>query len=87
MIQGFSPYKFYAPNKKVSDRNLIKSTTTTKYILISMITPLIDYSLASSGRQIYAHADIYTPGRTKIVAHKSGRQLFGMDVREMWTSS
>ena len=51
-----------------------------------MMTPLIDYSLAAAGRQIYAYADIYTRRRTEIVAPKSGRQLFGMDVREIRTS-
>ena len=43
-------------------------------------------SLASAGRQIHAYADIYTRRRKQSVAHKSGRQLFEMDVRGIKTS-
>ena len=48
-----------------------------------MTTPLIVFSMASAGRKIYAHTDIYTRRSTEIMAHESGRQLFGMDVREI----
>ena len=51
-----------------------------------MTLPHIDYSLASAGHQINAHADIYTRRRKQSVTHISGRQFFGMEVRGVRTS-
>ena len=51
-----------------------------------MTTPLVDYSLASVDHHIHVHASIHTQQRKQSVAHKSGRQFFGMDVRGMRTS-
>ena len=81
-----TPSQIFTPNQIDSYLSLIKSASTTKYILIPMITPLFDCSLASTSRQIHAHADIYTRQRKLSVAHKSGKQLFGMGVRDFRTS-
>ena len=44
-------------------------------------------SLASVGRQIQAHADIYTQQRKQSIAHKFGRLFFRLGVRRTRTSS
>ena len=43
MIQITPPPRFFAPNEFDFYLNLIKSTSTTKYILISMTTPLFHF--------------------------------------------
>ena len=52
-----------------------------------MTIPLINYSLASAGHKRYAHDNSITSRRTEIVTYRFRRQLFGMDVREIRTSS
>ena len=51
-----------------------------------MATPLVDYSLASVDHHLYAHVDIYTRRRKQSVAHKYGRQFFGIDTKRIRTS-
>ena len=87
MIQSTPPRRFFASNEFGSNLSLIKSTNTTKYILISMTTPLVDSLWLQLVAKIHVHVYIYTRRRKQSVEHKCGRQLFGMDVRGIRTSS
>ena len=70
--------------------NPAKSHQVYKYDLVPRHsndhTPLRT-SLASVDHQIHAHADIYTRRRKQSVAHKLGRQFFGIGVRWFRKSS
>ena len=87
ILQDFLTNLILQSYKIYPHQNLIKFILATQNILIPMTIPLADYSLASAGRQIHAHADIYARRRKLSVAHKSGRQFFGMDVRGFRTRS
>ena len=60
MIQNTPPLQFFAANEIESYLSLIKPTSTTKYILIPMITPPVDFLWPRLTTK-YTPTPIFTP--------------------------
>ena len=82
MIQNNPPRQFLTSNKIDSYLNLIKSTSTTQYILIPMITPLFDFLWPQLVPK-YTLTPIYKPdGGSKALCTGLGEICLGWTLEE-----